>query len=582
MIRLTTRGCAAQVPNSRARRPSRTDCSQRPAILVPITLPKLIAALLTALLLPAQQPPAFRSTSRLVEVSVVALDRNRRPIADLKLEDLAIQDDGKSRPIAFFHFDGAETPEAVQPLPPNIYSNRGEYLPGPPRNITALVLDTLNTAPDHFARVRAEVRKYLTTIPPQTRIGIFLLGARITVLHDFTDDSESLRKRLDKASGELPTGGLLDVDHAISDTTQYLNLLGYDDHQLPPPELVAFLSRTIAFDMQANAKVRANRAFLTLAALDALSRHLQAVPGRKNIVWVGSGISSLTITGTGMGIGGDVSNLETEIRDISRRIAQRGGTLYIVDARGISGNMYTEPGNEPVIASSARGRVFDRQITNEKMSGDTAPAMFAMSSITGGRVFNTTNDMASGLRQSSQDLRGSYSLAFYSPGDADGKWHALKLKSKRPGVDLLYRDGYLDEAPPAHAEAWTDDAWRTVISSPLGSGAIKLNARFLPTKDSGARTLELQIEPAGILFRKDAADMRASLELCIAELTVDGKASFRKDATNLKLDPAKWKSVQESGIPYTRTWTPAPTSTRLRVIVRDTSTAQYGTLDIPL
>jgi len=530
----------------------------------------------------AQQPaPSFRAESRLVQISVVALDRNRHPVTDLKASDLTVLDSGKPRSIAFFHFDGAPTAEHVQPLPPNTYSNRGEYLPGPPRNITALVLDTLNTDPADFARVRAEVRKYLATIPPQTRIGIFLLGAQISVLQDFTEDSEALRKRLATATAELPTGGILDVNETVNDTVLYLQMMGFDDHNPPPPELVQFLSRMIASDMEANAKVRANRAYLTLAGLDALSRHLEAVPGRKNIVWVGSGISSLTVTGTGMGPGGSVNHLEADIVGISRRVAQRGATLYIVDARGLAANMYTTPGAEPMIPTSMRGRTFGRQIENENISADTAPAMFAMAGVTGGRVFRTTNDMASGLRQSSEDLLGSYSLAFYTASEPDGKWHPLKLKSNRPGVELLYREGYASDAPRAQPAVWTDQEWRTAISSPLGSGAIRLNAH---TVDAGAAglTLQVQIEPTGISFYKDRGAMRARLELCVAELTVDGKAAFRKESTDLALDDAKWQSVQQSGIPYGRTWKPMPTAARVRVIVRDTASGEFGSLDIPL
>jgi len=189
--------------------------------------------------------------------------------------------------------------------------------------------------------------------------------------------------------------------------------------------------------------------------------------------------------------------------------------------------------------------------------------------------------MASGLRQSSEDLLGSYSLAFYSTGEPDGKWHPLKLKSNRAGVELLYRESYIADAPRTQPELWTDQEWRTAISSPLGSGAIRINAH---TADAGAAglKLEVQIEPAGISFHRDRDAMRARLELCVAELSVDGKAAFRKESTELALDDAKWKSVQQSGIPYGRTWKPMPGAARVRVIVRDTATGEYGTLDIPL
>ena len=53
------------------------------------------AAVLLALMAQAQTPaPKFRTTTRLVELSVSALDRRGQPVTDLKLEDFTIEEGG--------------------------------------------------------------------------------------------------------------------------------------------------------------------------------------------------------------------------------------------------------------------------------------------------------------------------------------------------------------------------------------------------------------------------------------------------------------------------------------------------------
>ncbi len=160
-----------------------------------------VVSFLVFLVLAAQeQAPTFRTTTRLVELTVTALDKKGQAVTDLRLQDFTVQENGKPRPIAFFRYDGGPSvePKAL-PLPPGVFTNRVEFSPGPPRNITALVLDELNTPPQYSMRVRATVTRYLKALAPQTRVAVFHMRARLRVLHDFTDDGDSLRARIEKS-----------------------------------------------------------------------------------------------------------------------------------------------------------------------------------------------------------------------------------------------------------------------------------------------------------------------------------------------------------------------------------------------
>src|SRR5918993_5725636 len=102
---------------------------------------------------PGQTTPNFRAGTTLVEFTIVATDSKGQPVTDLKESEIAIVQSGKPQPVAFFRFEGAAFgPDAFEPkresIAPGIFTNRPEYFPGPARNVTAIVIDTLNTLPE--------------------------------------------------------------------------------------------------------------------------------------------------------------------------------------------------------------------------------------------------------------------------------------------------------------------------------------------------------------------------------------------------------------------------------------------------
>src|SRR5687768_9282488 len=156
----------------------------------------------------AQTTPIFRAGTTLVEFTVVATDERGQPIADLKQSEISIVQNGKVQPVAFFRFEGsAFGPDAAEPkrepIAPGIFTNRPEYSPGPGRNVTAIVVDTLNTVPEDQVAVKAQVMQYLRALAPNTRVAVYALGSNLRILHDFTDDLEALRTRLAKHNIEF-------------------------------------------------------------------------------------------------------------------------------------------------------------------------------------------------------------------------------------------------------------------------------------------------------------------------------------------------------------------------------------------
>src|SRR5688500_2300725 len=122
-----------------------------------MSAPAAASVVFLALMAQAQgQSPTFRATTRLVELSVTALDKKGWPVADLKAEDCTIEEGGKIRPITIFKYEGglSSEPNAL-PLPTGLFTNRVEFTPGPPRIISALLLDVRITPIQSSRRVRS-------------------------------------------------------------------------------------------------------------------------------------------------------------------------------------------------------------------------------------------------------------------------------------------------------------------------------------------------------------------------------------------------------------------------------------------
>ncbi len=235
--------------------------------------PALAACLLIpfSLLAQDQTQPTIQVTTRLVQVNVV-VHKKGEPVSDLKKEDFTILDKGKEQKVALFAIDSIDAPPKAWPaLPPNIFSNRVQRA-DTPTSITVILFDGLNTRFQDQAYARKQIVKFLSEIQPHDRVALYLLGSKLHILHDFTNNPDHLAQALAKYRGRI-SGELDAADPAPRDST------GNDD-------LDDFLSNA---DKVISDFYSVNNATFTLDAMEAIAHHLASLPGRKNLVWVSGG-----------------------------------------------------------------------------------------------------------------------------------------------------------------------------------------------------------------------------------------------------------------------------------------------------
>lgn len=548
----------------------------------------MIAALVVFILqaLAAQnQAPTFRAATRLVELTVTAVDKRGRPIPGLRVEDFAVEESGRARPIEFFKYDGGvSTAAQALRLPRGLYSNRTEFTPGPPRNITAFLLDELNTPPQYSIRVRAMASRYLKALAPRTRMAVYHMTNQLRVLHDFTDDADALRARIETSALALPLQAGTDFDRSIMEAEQLVDMFKDPDNPAMEALLTDMVRNQLELEAMNNASARRVRLETTLAAIESLARHLSGIPGRKSLVWISGGVSMLSVTGAlGMGPHGSIDSYEERVRQTSQRLAQHGIVLYIVDAKGLDMPRAMTAESQGTLPVRGRGR-FEPQQQAEAVSDDTQPAMELMASITGGRYLYNTNDLSDGFTRAASDLDGSYTLGFYVSSDADGKWHPLKATVKRSGVNLRYRKGYLAEPVAATPALWTNEMAMALIRDPIGSSAVQMTAGCAFTTDPAPGTLQvnLRIERDSLRFQPGAESMHAQIQIIYAERAANGATHLTTDTPAVDVPAQGWASLAEEGVRTTRRLRPGPDTISLRIVVRDMLSGQYGSLDVPL
>src|SRR5437899_3107959 len=126
---------------------------------------RILCALSAAVCL-AQYSDGPRSPApSLVQFTLVAVDAKGAPVSNLRKDDISVTENGCELDLVDLVLDGAIEPAGPgKKLPLGLFTNRPEYLPAPPRNIVAIVIDDLNTPASDRAAVHALALRCLTAI----------------------------------------------------------------------------------------------------------------------------------------------------------------------------------------------------------------------------------------------------------------------------------------------------------------------------------------------------------------------------------------------------------------------------------
>ncbi len=218
---------------------------------------------------PNSPPDAvFRATTKLVQFSVIAQDKNGAPVADLRREEFTIFDNGSPRDIRVFLTEpGNVAGKPAPPLPPNTFTNRIAAPAGTHSGYSIILIDDIFTPSDlpneegtSYASV--PILRALRSLPAGEKVAIFALRRPLKVICEFTSDRDLLQRQFRKNWAPIPSTPPPPPKQAIP---QAAPTQGNADEEF---ERIQLLLRSSASD----------------EALSVLADYLAGIPGRKNLM----------------------------------------------------------------------------------------------------------------------------------------------------------------------------------------------------------------------------------------------------------------------------------------------------------
>ena len=422
----------------------------------------------------AQQPAPQRAADVLKEgvtavlVDVVVRDKRGQPVRDLTAADFDVLEDGVAQTIGSFTSvmegtgsGGPATPAPAAPAAPAVAQVQRTYQNAGP-GVIALVFDRLTPearrlavqAAQGYLGAREEAADY---------IGIFGIDLSMAAYAPFTRNTYALRQSLTQLGSRASAGfnspeqqqqkANADQQAAAAGLAAAAATAGGGPGAAsavggaPGEAQLAQMQSNMIRDFQI--MERDQQGYATTNGLFAIISTLGRIPGRKSLVLFSEGIAVPTA----------VHRLFLGVIDAANRA---NVSIYTMDAAGLRAESDLAMTRDRVNAAAgfgattgysadAAGGPYTRGLegNEESLRRDPRFGLGTLAQDTGGLLFNNTNNLRQGFERVESDLRNYYLVGYTPSNDKfDGRFRAIEVKVKRPGLTVAARKGYFAVRDP--------------------------------------------------------------------------------------------------------------------------------------
>jgi VWFA-related protein len=474
----------------------------------------------------ASGQPVFRTGINFVRVDVIVSDRNGNPVADLKPEDFEITEQGKPQSIETFKLvslDGGLR-EATKEPPREIRTDLDEETEAARDDVRlfAFFLDDYHVRRESSMQAREQLARFVETqLGPTDMVGM-MYPLQETASVRMTRNHDAIMRGLEQFEGRK---------YDYTPRNQYEEQYAYY-----PTEVVERIRNEVS-----------------MSALKALIVHMGGLKeGRKALILVSEGYTNMlppqmrdpvaALPGIGNPNAGDPfaganspledrasfsanMDLEADLRDLYDVANRNNVAIYAIDPRGLATNEF---GIDQNINQST-----DRQYLSSSIE-----TLRTLALNTDGRAIVNRNDLTMGMKQIVRDTSAYYLLGYNSSFTAtDGKFHEIKVRVKRPGVQVRARKGYwaftTEDAKRALAPPKADppkavESALASISTPARSSRLVRTWIGTERGDAGKTRVTVVWEPvARTAGSGSAAGSETPARLSVMAVAPDGSPYFR-------------------------------------------------------
>ena len=449
----------------------------RPA-LRPVAIAATAVATLAAVLA-AQDQPIFRGGINFVRVDVIVTDNKGNAVSDLQQGDFEVWEDNKPQKVETFKLVKIDTVTQPSYTQRGIRSRNDEETAAQDENsrIFVFFLDDYNTRKMSSLSVRKPVIDFINNqLSPSDLIAVMYPLTPIDAV-------------------------VLTRNHqGVINTIEHFEGRKFDYE--PKNELEA--AYVYKFSSQ---QIEMIRRQVSMTAIRGISQKLGSLrEGRKSIILISEGYTALLppqmqdmiggIKGSGnnparndpfAGDANDINSerakflaatdMQQELKDVYEAANRNNTSIYAVDPRGLSTGEFDISENIS-------------QTTSNAYLNDSMGTLRDLANNTDGRAIVNRNDLAEGMKQIIRDSSAYYLVGYTStPAPTDGKFHEIKVKVKRPGVQVRARRVYwaYTNEDVARATAGPNPGPPPAVTKALAAIAPMTNHRLIRTWIGTAR-----------------------------------------------------------------------------------------------
>ncbi|HZL57550.1 MAG TPA: hypothetical protein VFC21_10730, partial [Bryobacteraceae bacterium] len=172
---------------------------------------------------------------------------------------------------------------------------------------------------------------------------------------------------------------------------------------------------------------------------------------------------------------------------------------------------------------------------------------------------------------------------YLADNERDGNFHRLELRTGRGGLSLSYRRGYVAEKVSGSKPA--KEAPETELLSPVNATAISISgtASVTPGEPHPTLHLKLSLDGRGLTLLPRDNGLAFKVSRMVAEMDARGTTLVEaQDSSDFVVPTKSLDTIHREGIHWEQTLPLMEGAATVRVIVRDETTGQTGTLTVPV
>lgn len=439
-----------------------------------------------------QAADVVRIRTDLVQTSVAVLDKQGKPVSNLRPEDFDLRIDGK--PYQFQFFDRVVNGVADESLKANnrrdganIASSITSATAADATRTVLFFVDDLHLSAESIERTRNMLSHYIEQeMQEDDEAVIASATGQIGFLQQLTSERDVLRAAVSRLSyrpqnlNDTLRPGMtlfqaLAIERDDAEVRRYFedallnDILAAQRRQNPQAALAAAERMTRS---RASRLVHQSDAVVvqTLTALSRAVRSSLQVPGRKLFLFVSDGFL--------------VNNQNPGIRDrlqqLTDNAVRAGAVVYTIQASGLNTTFPDASADVILVPGTGTGRL-------EGEDNALQDPLMELAADTGGKALLNANDLNQSLKRALRESNDYYLLSWRPENDNSGRqFHHVDVNVKgRPDLSVIVQRGFFDDGPKATITAPRIDkpssSEASLVTELAAAIQGKLNIHALPT-----------------------------------------------------------------------------------------------------